>query len=109
MGRKRAFGDASLVRTPGRVAMMGGKGIHEAPAGGVGKSLFGYSLVSNQAIPSSGSQNLTLARGGSRGQVASLQCILHNTLLAISIIRMKALPTMPLLTEGHITEYTPSP
>ena len=34
MGRKRAFGDASLVRTPGRVAMMRGKGIREAPAGG---------------------------------------------------------------------------
>jgi hypothetical protein len=51
----------------------------------------------------------TVARGGSGGQVASLQCILHNMLLSIGIIRMKALPTMPLLTEGHITEYIPSP
>ena len=34
MGRKRAFGDAGLVRTPGRIATMGGKGIREAPAGG---------------------------------------------------------------------------
>ena len=34
MGRKRAFGDAGLVRTPGRIATMGGKGIRAAPAGG---------------------------------------------------------------------------
>jgi len=33
MGRKRAFGDAGLVRPPGRVATIGGKGIREAPAG----------------------------------------------------------------------------
>jgi len=50
MGRKRAFGDAGLVRTPGRIAIMGGEGYTwGAGGGGVGKSLFGYSL-SNQAI-----------------------------------------------------------
>ena len=34
MGRERTFGDAGLVRSPGRVATIGGKGIREAPAGG---------------------------------------------------------------------------
>jgi len=34
MGRKRAFGDGGLVRPPGRVATIGGKGIREAPPGG---------------------------------------------------------------------------
>jgi len=34
MGRKRAFGNAVLVRPPGRVATIGGKGIRKAPAGG---------------------------------------------------------------------------
>ena len=37
MGRKCAFGDAGLVRPSGRVAMVRGKGIHKAPAGGRGQ------------------------------------------------------------------------
>jgi hypothetical protein len=37
MGRKRAFGDAGLARPPSRVAMMGGKGIRKALAGGRGQ------------------------------------------------------------------------
>ena len=37
MGRKRTFGDAGLVRPPGCVATIGGKGIREAPAGGCGQ------------------------------------------------------------------------
>ena len=37
MDRKRAFGDAGLARPPSRVAMMGGKGIRKAPAGGRGQ------------------------------------------------------------------------
>ena len=34
MSRKRAFGDAGLARPPSRVAIMGGKGIRKALAGG---------------------------------------------------------------------------
>ena len=37
MGRKRTFSDAGLVRPPGRVATIRGKGIREAPAGGYGQ------------------------------------------------------------------------
>jgi hypothetical protein len=48
MGRKRAFGDAGLVRPPSRVATMGGR-VYVRHWRGAGKSLFGSSL-SNQAI-----------------------------------------------------------
>jgi hypothetical protein len=50
----------------------------------------------------------TLAGGAARAQVASLPCILHNILLVISIIRMKSLLAVPLLTEGHFTKNTAS-